>query len=283
MMNNKQQLTNQLIKTGRVFYGISIIAFGIQQLVIKDFRPEILSPFPAWAHKHVVFPYFTGVALIFFGIIICGLFNLKKISTKSICAYLGLYFLALIIFCHLPYILILSPNKAYHLGVWAEALKELAFSGGAFVMAGSFTESNSALIKNKFELLLEKLISFGRIFFATTMILFGYAHFLYTSYVSAMVPAWFGAPNFWTYFGGAALICSGVAITFKIFIKQISLLLAVMLLLWFIFLHVPGAIRNPSSGNGNEIVSAFDALLFCGTALIIALKVHSKKSTAIQK
>jgi hypothetical protein len=47
-----------------------------------------------------------------------------------------------------------------------------------------------------------------------------------------------------------------------------------MLFLWFISLHVPNAIADPYAGRGNRIVSAFDALLFCGVALILS---QSKK------
>ena len=114
----------------------------MQQIVIKDFRPEILPPFPAWAHQYIIFPVLTGIALIIAGVIITGVFKTKKINPKKLCLYLGFYFLVLIILCHLPYTLILSPNKASHLGVWAEALKELAYCGGAFVMAGSFSQNN---------------------------------------------------------------------------------------------------------------------------------------------
>ena len=62
----------QLTKIGRLLYGIGIVALGIHQLIIKDFRPEILPPFPAWAHKYIVFPIFTGIVLILAGIIISG-------------------------------------------------------------------------------------------------------------------------------------------------------------------------------------------------------------------
>ena len=267
----------QLIIISRIFYGIGIFAFGIQQLIIKDFRPEILPPFPAWAHQYMIFPILTGIALIFAGVIICVFIKIKRIYTKSICLYLGFYFLALIIICHLPYTLILSPNKASHLGVWAEALKELAFCGGAFVMASSFSENGSGMKKKYlFTSWLEKLIPFGRIFFSATMLLYGCSHFVYTAYVSPMVPGWFGMPVFWTYFGGVALIGSGIAIIFEIWIRQIAFLLAAMLFLWFIFLHIPNAIKNPYSNNGNEVVSAFDALLFCGTALVIGLTYDYK-------
>jgi uncharacterized membrane protein YphA (DoxX/SURF4 family) len=270
----KAENTGILIKTGRAFYAIGIIAFGIQQIVIRDFRPEILSPFPAWAHEYIAFRLITGIALIVAGVIISGLFKIKENIRKKTCLYLGLYFLLLMLICHIPYNLIFSPNKAIHVGVWAPMLKELAYCGGAFVIAGSF--ENTSLIGNNISRrsFLEKLIPFGRIFFSTTMIIYGYSHFLYTEYIKQMVPAWFGVPVFWTYFGGTALIVSGICIILKIFIKPVAGLLAIMIFLWFIFLHIPDAISNPYLGRGNEIVSAFDALLFSGVAILIALTTN---------
>ncbi len=50
-----------------------------------------------------------------------------------------------------------------------------------------------------------------------------------------------------------------------------------MLFLWFVFLHLPNAIAYPYAGRGNQIVSAFDALLFCGTALVLS---QLKKQTS---
>lgn len=100
---------------------------------------------------------------------------------------------------------------------------------------------------------------------------------MFTDFVSTMVPKWIGMPLFWTYFCGAALIGSGIAIIFKIWIKPIAFLLAVMLFLFFIFFHVPDAIANPYVSGGTEIVRAIIALLFCGTALVIALTNGPKK------
>ncbi len=261
---------NNFIKIGRVFYSIGIIAYGIQQIVIKDFRSVIIPEFPAWIHRYVALPYITGIALIIAGIIISGVFKIKGVNPGTLCLYLGLYFLSLIIICHLPYRLLISPYKAKHLGVWTDALKELAFAGGAFVMANSFLKKNiSGTKKNWFESVLEKLIPFGRIFFSTTMISFGIDHLYYTESVSAMVPKWIGMQTFWTYFAAVALIGSGVAIILKIFIKPIALLLAIMLFLWVFLVHIPGAIDNPYGLHGNNMVSAFDALLFSGIALVI--------------
>ena len=242
--------TTAIIRIGRLLYGFSIVAVGIHQIILKDFRPEILPPFPAWAHTHVIFPVLIGIVLIISGILIA------VSSAKNICLFLGFLFLALVITCHLPYILFLSPTKATHLEVWFGAAEALAYSGGAFVMAGSFSR---------------KPIPIGRIFFSLLIIMFGCSHFVFPADVSAMVPKWLGAPLFWVYFVGAALIALGFAIIFKIWIKTAAWLLAAMLFLFFLFFHLPDAIQNPSAGYGNEIVRAVICLQFCGIAMVIAV------------
>lgn len=267
----------QLTKTGRVFYSIGVVAVGTHQLLLKDFRQEILPPFPAWPHKYSVFPILTGIALICSGIIISGMVRVKFIRAKNICLFLGSCFLILIITCHLPYILFFSPNKPSRLDVWFGAGEALAYCGGALVMAGTFTNNVSGADKSILELWMDKFIPVGRIFFALLILLFGWSHFVFTDFVSTMVPKWIGAPIFWTYFVGVALICSSVAIIFKIWIKPIAFLLAGMLFLFFIFFHVPDAIKNPYASHGNEIVRAIIALLFCGIALVIATTTRSEK------
>ena len=260
-------------KIGRLLYGIGIVAIGIHQILLKDFRQEILPPFPAWAHKYTIFPILTGIALIFAGAIISGLFKIKPATTKNTCLYLGFCFLALIIICHLPYLLFFSPGKLSSLDVWINACEELAYCGGAFVMAGSFPENNYNKKKeNIFVLWLEKLMPVGRIFYSILILLFGCTHFVFTDFVSTMVPKWIGAPIFWTYFAGVALIGSSLAIIFRIWLKPIAFLLAIMLFLFFIFFHVPDAIKNPYESYGNEIVRALVALLFCGIALVISAR-----------
>ena len=261
----------QKIKIGHFLYGIGIAAVGLHQILIEDFRPEILPPFPAWAHKYIIFPILTGIVLIFCGSVISGLIKIKPVKTKNICLYLGSGFLALIIICQLPYILIISHEKISSLDVWFSAGEELAYCGGAFVMAGSYSEDNfNYERKNFFVLWLEKLVPLGRIFFSLLILLFGCTHFVFTDFVSTMVPKWLGAPIFWTYFAGVALIGSSLAIIFKIWIKPIAFLLAIMLFLFFIFFHVPDALQNPYASHGNEIVRALVALLFCGIALVIS-------------
>ncbi|HEY6956051.1 MAG TPA: hypothetical protein VI385_12460 [Flavisolibacter sp.] len=258
-----------LSRLGRTFYGLGIIAYGTQQVVIRDFRPQIVPGFPSWAHTYSVFPIVTGLAMIAVGVLVAGIIKVDTNLRKKLSLYMGFYFLALIPLSHIPYLLFVYPHKLSHLGSWGDLLKVLAFAGASFTVAGSFLVSLGEKDReNRENRIVKAMIPVGRFCYCTTIILFGCNHFVYD--ISFMVPKWFGMPGFWSYFGGAALIAAGVAILFRLFTKPVALLLALMLFLWFCLLHVPNAIANPYSGRGNSIVSAFDALVFCGTALIIS-------------
>jgi len=257
-------------RLGQIFYGISIAAYGLQQIVVGDFRPAIVPEWPLWPHNAPVLVYAIGAALVVMGLILTGLFNTSQKVLRNISIFLGVFFLMLILFFHIPNRFFVSPNSPKHLGLWTDALKELAFSGGAFVMAGSFTSNAGNGYHEIPGTFSEKLFFLGRVFFSTMLIAFGFDHFYYTEFVATLVPAWFGIPVFWTYVAAVALIGAGTAIIIGIMPKIVSLLLAATLFIWFVTLHVPRAITTPYAAHGNEIVSAFDALLFCGVALIIA-------------
>lgn len=154
-----------------------------------------------------------------------------------------------------PYILFINQYSPIHLGLWTNALKEMALAGGALVIAHPAREYLSRM---------------GSILFAITIALFGIDHFYYTEFVATLVPAWIPGPVFWTYFAGIALAGAGVAIIIRFKLKTIALLLATMLFLWFLFLHIPRAWAHPSEDQGNEVTSVLEALGFTGIALAIA-------------
>src|SRR4051812_34640166 len=104
-----------LIKIGRLFFGLGIISYGIQQIVIGDFRPQILPGFPAWAHEYSVFAIVTGAIMAVTGLIVSGILKVNDDIKKRVSLYLGFYFLALIIVSHIPYLLFVYPHKLSHL------------------------------------------------------------------------------------------------------------------------------------------------------------------------
>ena len=253
-----------LLKAGRAFYAIGIAGLGVQQFIYKDFRPVILSQWPVSFPGLAVCAYITGVCLIIAGAIII---SSKNARTTSL--ILGIAFLVFFIGAHVTNLLFINPD-GFHLYLWTDPLKELAFSGGAFVIAGSYPDSS--LHKSSFGLFVNNFIPFGRIFFSITMLVFGIAHFVYTDFVVTLVPSWMPWHSFWTYFAAVALIGSGFCIIFKIKLRLVALLLGIMLFVWFVILHIPRTIADPYGMKGNEITSVFEALAFSGIAFVIAYK-----------
>jgi uncharacterized membrane protein len=255
-----------LTKVACIFYGTGIAGLGVQQFIYSDFRPVILPPWPLWMHVSGIGAWISGAALVIAGVLIA---SMRKSYTTAL--FLGGFLLALFIIFQVPYVIFIQQYSPLNLGLWTDPLKEMALAGGAFVIAGLLKIRNSPHAKNTvFNTALEKLIPAGSILFSITMILFGIDHFLYTDFVATLVPSWIPGPVFWTYFAAVALIGSGAAIILKIKLELIGQLLATMLFLWLILLHIPRAIADPRSGNGNEITSVFEALAFSGIALAIA-------------
>jgi len=254
-----------LIRAGRAFYGIGIAGIGVQQFIYSEFRPVLLAYWPSWVPAPAIWAYTVGTIFILTGAII----SLSK-KARIISILLGIFFFLLFLCSHVYYQLYLSPYD-FHFGNWTNALKELAFSGGAFIMAASFPETRS-FISNR------ALLIIGRIFFSIMLIIFGYDHFLYTKFVATLVPGWIPGHTFWTYVGAVALIGSGLCILLKIQIRLVGILSGIMLLIWFAILHIPRAIADPYSEKGNEITSVFQALAFSGIAFVIAVIAKARKN-----
>jgi len=261
-----------LIKTARISYGILIAGLGAQQIMYGDFRPVILPQFPA-SPALATCAYIAGALLIIAGIAI--IFDKK---TRTVSLFLGGILLLLFICCQIPYELIADPNYK-HLAVWTSAFKELALSGSALIVAGSFPDGDEYEQKKDFiTSLVEKIIPLGSVFFSIMMIVFGIDHFLYAGWIATLVPNWMPGHVFWTYFAGAALICSGLAIIARVQVKLSALLLGIMIFLWFILLHIPRAIADPVSLQGNEISSVLESFGFSGIACLIAYRYQTKNA-----
>jgi uncharacterized membrane protein len=246
-----------LVPLGRTFYSLGIIGIGIQFFVFREFIPVILPSFPAAIPGRAFWIYAVGAALI-----AAGLAILLNIQGRVVANVLGWALLILLLIDHVPARLADHPGI---LGFWGNAFKILTLCGGAWVAAGSLQHQTSAQPSP-----IEKFMSLGRYFLAITVAVFGYEHFLYTDFVATLVPAWIPWHYFWTYFAAVALIVSGLAMIFNIKARLAALMLGIMIFLWFVMLHIPRAIADPSGGIGNEVSSVFEALAFSGIAFMLA-------------
>jgi uncharacterized membrane protein YphA (DoxX/SURF4 family) len=250
----------KLTETGRIFYGIAIAALGFLIIYFKDFPYFLIPPNHGWMTEHVILVYLSGALLFLAGV--CIVFAIKAVPVSLV---LGMVLLLIFCFYFIPYELLVSPNYM-HLGAWENALKELALSGGAFVVAGCYSSKNEGSFVGFFR----KMIPLGAIIFALTIISFGINHFLYATEAADYIPSWIPYHLFWIYLAGVGLLGSGIGILFKIKPRLMAILLGTMIFIWVVILHIPKAIAEPAAGQGGEVSSGFIALAYCGIAFVIA-------------
>jgi uncharacterized membrane protein YphA (DoxX/SURF4 family) len=253
-------LMGNIAKAGRIFYGIAIAETGVQTIYYRDFPYMLLPPNHLEIPGFVILAIISGIMFILAGA--CIVFEKKS---RQISLILGGVLLLIFCFYYIPYEFMTGSNYM-HLGEWENAEKELALAGGAFVIAGCFLEKN----ENQLLTFLGKLIPFGAILFALTIISFGTDHFLYAKDAADYVPSWIPNHLFWIYFAGVALFGSGTAIILKIKTGLFAALLGAMIFTWFIMLHIPKVIGSPITDRAGEIASAFLALAYSGIAFVIA-------------
>jgi uncharacterized membrane protein len=245
-------------KLWRAFFAAGMIAIAVQQMICADFRPVILPPaYPTWLPSRLVLTWIFSLAAI-----AACLAILFEIKARQVSLILGMVLLLMVITFQISG----QPYPA-HLAVWTDPLKELTLSGGAFIIAGTFAvkEPESGLLSFP-----AKLIPVGKYFLAIMMVVFGFMHFVYTDFVVTLVPDWIPWHLFWTYFAGIALMAAGLAVILNIKRRLAARWLGIMIFLWVLLLHIPRAIIDPHSGNGNEWTSVFEAVAFSGLAFIIA-------------
>jgi len=186
----------KISKAGRYVFAICIIAFGVQQLLFKEFLPIFIPLWPAWIPGHHFWTYFFGVFLI-----VIGLAIILDLKARLAALVLGVASLLLLVFVHVPFQI---SNRPHSLLECADPFTILALAGSAFIIAGPDVAAGSPRARFTWVLL-------GRICFSITLITFGFEHFLYTGFVSTLVPAWIPGHVFWTYFCGTALMGAGLA------------------------------------------------------------------------
>jgi uncharacterized membrane protein len=171
------------LTTGRVFFGISILAIGIIHLATGNFPTGLLpvsSPLPG----RNLLVYVSGIAMIISGILMLA----KKYAWPGALLAAGI-FLAFLLFLHIPKLLT-------HINVssqWTPAFEVLMLFSGALILGGIVLTADSH------ENARHKLIVTGKYCFAVSLFVFAVLHFLFAGEVVTFIPAWIPLKLFWAY------------------------------------------------------------------------------------
>ena len=157
-----------LAKIGRIFYGISVFETGLQIVYFKRL--------PYWLIPHnytqlsgsKIFTVAVGILLTITGISI-----LLNKYTKPASIISGMMLLLIFCFLYIPF-QFSSATRYLNLLEWENALKELAFASGVFILLYQFEEKN----ENERTSFLKKLSSTSYILFSVPILCFGLVHIL---------------------------------------------------------------------------------------------------------
>jgi uncharacterized membrane protein YphA (DoxX/SURF4 family) len=168
-------------------------------------------------------------------------------------------------------LLSMSRHSTQFMSDWGNAYKTMALIGGTLVIAVTFiTESNSLELKK----LKPTMIMLGCILIASFFIVSGYAHFKFADFVIQFIPAYIPFRPFWTYFCGICLAAGGVGILIPPTRRLAALLSGIMVLGWFLLLHIPRFVGNMN--DFSDRLGLAESFTFAG--IFFALAGVSKKT-----
>jgi uncharacterized membrane protein len=250
--------TNQLVVAGRIIYSVGFFGLGILCIVLEHF---IVGRPPQWSSELTANPavgYVTGIMLM-----LCSL----AVLTNRFGGVASALVAAMILVLTMPFHLI------HFMDDWVNAYKGIALFGGALILASSSFYNDTRL---KVSTRLQQIFIFtGCLCLAAFFLAAGYAHFKFADFVKELIPSYIPFRLFWTYFCGLCLFAGGVGIVLPQTRRIASLMSAIMILGWFLLLHVPRFLMNTS--DASDRLGLCESFTFVGIfAVLSAMSIQEK-------
>jgi uncharacterized membrane protein len=249
--------TGKVLVLGPVFEAVALSIFAAEHfLAARDLSAIV----PRWMPGALFWTYFVGTALLAAAI---SFIAWRYVRWSA--SLLALLFLIIVATIDLPNL----PEHAHERLFWTLTVREMAFAGGAMVMAGS--------VWSRRQLAGSALLTVGRLIVACTFVFYAIEHFLFPRFVPGvplekMTPAWVPAPTLLAYIVGTTLLAAGVGLMIRRTRSIAAASAGTVLLLLTVFFYVPilvTEIQSPLAVEGVNYVG--DTLLFAATALLAGL------------
>jgi len=263
----------KMIVSGRIFFSIALIVFGIQNCISGDFVMARSVVLPAEIPGRLIAAYFSGVVLFVAGLLM--IFE-KKAGLAAMLAAVIIFLWAFM--RNIPQ----AVSVPQFGGLWTNTFKTLAIGGGALIAAASYPSGVNQSIK-EFSIpahWTNIMITIGRILLGIFLFICGIQHFMFIDFVAGFIPSYIPAHFFWAYFAGAALLAGGAGLLLGLKAPLAATLSAIMIFLWVILLHIPMAVMKPNEGQ--SWTSVCEALAISGILFILAGMLQKKTEKSFQ-
>jgi uncharacterized membrane protein len=250
----------KIVASGPVLYAVPLAVFGAEHLS----GPRILMRIvPDWIPAHLFWAYLVGIALLCAAVSIVAM---RYVTLSG--SLLGLMFFLFVLFIHAPRV---AANPGDRIS-WAVALRDLAFGGAAWALAGSQSRRPTYALAGT-----------GRFIVALSAIFFGIEHFLHPNHAPGvplpkMMPPWIPLGIVWSCLTGAALLATGITLLLRKNGRMVSAWTGLLVTLLVLFVYAP---MLPIASKPPEMTEAInyiaDTLLFAGALLVVARSLQRKK------
>lgn len=122
---------------------------------------------------------------------------------------------------------------------------------------------------------MDKVMPWGRLFFAIPIAVFGTEHFTLTTTIAAMVPRWIPAHTFWVYVIGSGFLCAGLSMIVLVRARLAAALVAMTFLIFVCTMDLPGALTHAHNRFAWEL--ALRELSFGSGAFALAITLWSAR------
>jgi uncharacterized membrane protein len=258
-------------------YGITAFALGLTGLCILSFmsgdfilgRPPDLNTSPVLAYILSGISFATALMILF------------RNGYGGIASFIvgALILVFSFLFRHFPAYFKATNWQSI---LWSiNAYKTLALTGASWIVSATLFDTAADL---PFKVIsrsgwFQFLPTLGIIFLSVFVILSGFAHFKYFAFVKDFIPAYIPWRPFFAGFCGIALIVGGIGILIPRVRHLASYGLGIMILIWFLFLHIPRFMMNMN--DASDRMGLFESFLFAGVFFVLAYFIKKNNQHSI--
>lgn len=263
---------DKIMPVGRLFFAIPLAVFGSEHFTLTAIIAGLV---PRWIRGATFWVYLVGIAFLAAALSIAA-----RVQSRLAAALVGMTLLIFVLAMDLPAAVANPGNRFFS----ALALRQLAFSGGAFAFAMSTwkTQSTSANQSSP-TLRTAVLTAIPRFFVGVTSLFYGVEHLLHPEYVpgiplNKLTPDWIPGRIVLSYFVGAILILGGVCLLTNQKARTAATTLGLTILLTVLWIYLPMLLAAPK-----DVVALnffFDTLFFCGAILLLANSIDKETANS---
>ena len=233
-------------------FAAGMMALAVLCILYKDFIVGRPPAWPAQWNPNPALGYIAGLLLI----------------VAAVAVFINRFMLqAGLLMALLIFLFSLLRHFTTFADTWLNGFKTMALLGGCLIVAASGKDGSTVFQQRNGRLLLQS----GIVLIAAFLLVCGYAHFKYAPFVDALIPAYIPFHSFWTYCCGVCLFAGGAGLLVPPTRRLASLLSAIMIAGWFLLLHIPRFLADPSNTSDTLGVCesfAFAGILFCAAGLL---------------